>query len=135
MGYIGASTVECFYPFSLTKVNSWPEDYRLKYVYIVLAAVGLLPLIVAYPFLLMLVKFVSIFHHGLQWKRLDQFMTLCEGQLEGYLQVILQTYIVCRRADRVPSLIQKSGSSMSDNPNVIMTLSQCYFDSLDTISI
>jgi hypothetical protein len=135
VGYNGASTVECFYPFSLTKVNIWPEDYRLKYVYIVLAAVGLLPLFVAYPFLLMLVKFVSIFHHGLQWKRLDQFMTLCEGQLEGYLQVILQTYIVCRRADRVPSLIQKSGSSMSDNPNVIMTLSQCNFDSLDTISI
>ena len=94
-------------------MNYWPEDSHLKYIYIVLAAVGFLPLIVAYPFLLMLVKFVSIFHHGPQWKRLDQFMTLCEGQLEGYLQVILQTYIVCRRADRVPSLIQKSGSSMS----------------------
>ena len=111
-------------------MNYWPEDSHLKYVYIVLAAIGFLPLIVAYPFLLMLVKFVSIFHHGPQWKRLDQFMTLCEGQLEGYLQVILQTYIVCRRADRVPSLIQKSGSSMS--VKFYQTLSQLYLDNLDT---
>ena len=94
-------------------MDCWPEDFHLKYGYIGLLAVGMLPLIVAYPFLLILVKFTSIFHHGLQWKKLDQFMTLCEGQLEGYLQVILQTYIVCRRADRVPSLIQISGSSMS----------------------
>jgi len=99
--------------FSLTKMDCWPEDSRLKYGYIGLLAVGMLPLIIAYPFLLILVKFTSIFHHGLQWKKLDQFMTLCEGQLEGYLQVILQTYIVCGRADRVPSLIQISGLSMS----------------------
>ena len=97
-------------------MNCWPEDSQLKRVYIVLSAVGLLPLIVVYPFLLILVKFISIFHHGQQWKRLDQYMTLFEGQLEGYLQVILQTYIICRRADRVPSLIQKSGLSMPDNP-------------------
>ena len=114
----------------MTKINCWPEDSRN--VYIVLSAVGLLPLIVVYPFLLLSVKFVSIFHHGPQWKRLDQMMTLSEGQLEGYLQVILQTYIVCRRADRVPSLIQKSGSSMSDNPNFIMTLFQLYLDDMDT---
>ena len=99
--------------FSLTKMDCWPEDSHLKYGYIGLLAVGMLPLIIAYPFLLILVKFISIFHHGLQWKKLDQFMTLCEGQLEGYLQVILQTYIICRRADRVPSLIQISGSSKS----------------------
>ena len=99
--------------FSLTKMDCWPEDSHLKYGYIGLLAVGMLPLIIAYPFLLILVKFISIFHHGLQWKKLDQFMTLFEGQLEGYLQVILQTYIICRRADRVPSLIQISGSSKS----------------------
>ena len=102
-------------------MNCWPEDSRLKYVYIVLSAVGLLPIIVVYPFLLLFVKFVSIFHHAPQWKRLDLMMTLSEGQLEGYLQVILQTYIVCRRADRVPSLIQISGLSMPNNPNFIAT--------------
>ena len=109
-------------------MNCWPEDSKLKCVYIVLSALGLLPLIVVYPFLLILVKFISIFHHGQQWKRLDQYMTLFEGQLEGYLQVILQTYIICRRADRIPSLIQKSGSSMPDNPNFITTFSQFYLD-------
>jgi len=102
-----------FMIFSLTKMDCWPEDSRLKYGYIGLLAVGMLPLIVAYPFLLIMVKFISIFHHGLQWKKLDQFMTLCEGQLEGYLQVILQTYIVCTRADRVPSLIQISALTTS----------------------
>ena len=100
-------------------MDYWPEDSLLKYTYIALLAVGMLPLIVIYPFLLILVKFTSIFHHGLQWKKLDQFMTLCEGQLEGYLQVILQMYIVCRRADRVPSIVQISGSSMLNYPNSI----------------
>jgi hypothetical protein len=57
-------------------------------------------LIPSFPILLLVVKFVSIFHNGSEWKKLDDLMTLCEGQLESYLQAGLQTYIICVRADR-----------------------------------
>ena len=78
------------------KGNCWPKSRYpfLSYCYFVLAIFGMLPLIIAYPILLMIVKFVSIFHHGTEWKKLDSFMTLFEGQIEGYLQVTLQV-ILC----------------------------------------
>ena len=57
-------------------------------------------LIPSFPVLLLVVKFISIFHNGVEWKKLDDLMTLCEGQLESYLQLGLQTYIICVRADR-----------------------------------
>ena len=69
----------------------------------------MIPLVVLYPILLIVVKFVSIFHHGVQWQKLNNFMTLFEGQIEGYSQFGLQSYIVCSRADRVPSAIQIVG--------------------------
>ena len=69
----------------------------------------MIPLVVLYPLLLIVVKFVSIFHHGVQWQKLNNFMTLFEGQIEGYLQFGLQSYIVCSRADRVPTAIQIVG--------------------------
>merc|ERR1719464_2048707 len=67
----------------------------------------------AFPILLLVVKFISIFHNGSEWKKLNDLMTLCEGQLESYLQVGLQTYIICVRADRDPSLIQLLSLSAS----------------------
>ena len=66
----------------------------------------MMALIPAFPVLLLLVKLISIFHKGDEWKKLNDLMTLCEGQLESYLQVGLQSYIICVRADREPSLIQ-----------------------------
>ena len=62
--------------------------------------ISMMALIPAFPVLLLLVKFISIFHKGDEWKKLNDLMTLCEGQLEAYLQVGLQTYIICVRADR-----------------------------------
>ena len=73
----------------------------------------MIALIPAFPVLLLLVKLISIFHKGDEWKKLNDLMTLCEGQLESYLQVGLQTYIVCVRADREPSLIQLLSLSAS----------------------
>ena len=79
------------------KANCWPKSRYpfLSYCYFVVSILGMLPLIIAYPILLMIVKFVSIFHHGTEWKKLDSFMTLFEGQIEGYLQVTLQV-ILCQ---------------------------------------
>ena len=62
--------------------------------------ISMMALIPAFPVLLLLVKFLSIFHKGDEWKKLDDLMSLCEGQLESYLQVGLQSYIICVRADR-----------------------------------
>ena len=77
------------------KANCWPKSRYpfLNYCYLVLFILGMLPLIIAYPILLMIVKFVSTFHHGTEWKKLDSFMTLFEGQIEGYLQVTLQVIL------------------------------------------
>ena len=63
-------------------------------------------LIPLFPILFILVKFVSIFHHGEKWKKLDELFTLCEGQIESSLQTALQTYIIFYRFDRPPSMIQ-----------------------------
>ena len=62
--------------------------------------ISMTALIPAFPVVLLLVKFLSIFHKGDEWKKLNDLMTLCEGQLESYLQVGLQSYIICVRADR-----------------------------------
>ena len=92
----------------MSKANYLPETSHrcLGYLYFALLVLAMIPLVVLYPLLLIVVKFVSIFHHGVQWQKLNNFMTLFEGQIEGYLQVGLQSYIVCSRADRVPSAPQ-----------------------------
>ena len=89
------------------KANRWSKSRYpfLRYCYFVLSILGMLPLIIAYPILLMIVKFVSIFHHGTEWKKLDSFMTLFEGQIEGYLQVTLQV-ILCQSDSLFHQLIQ-----------------------------
>ena len=80
--------------------------------------ISTLALIPAFPVVLLIVKFLSIFHNGDEWKKLNDFMTLCEGQVESYLQVGLQSYIICVRADRQPSLIQ----SLSLSASILMIL-------------
>ena len=62
--------------------------------------ISMMAFIPAFPVLLLLVKFLSIFHQGNEWKKLNDLMTLCEGQLESYLQLGLQSYIICVIADR-----------------------------------
>ena len=93
--------------FSFYKANCWPKSRYpfLSYCYFVLSILGMLPLIIAYPILLMIVKFLSIFHHGTEWRKLDSFMTLFEGQIEGYLQVTLQV-ILCQSDSLFHQLIQ-----------------------------
>ena len=60
-----------------------------------------------FPIVLILVKAVSIFHHGKEWKQLKAIFTYYEGQFESFFGFGLQTYILLERADRQPSMIQK----------------------------
>ena len=82
------------------------EEKDIFYVFKMLLTPLLIPL---FPFLFILVKLVSIVHHGPhgeKWKKLDELFTLCEGQIESSLQTALQTYIIFYRFDRPPSMIQ-----------------------------
>ena len=47
----------------------------------VLVAILMLFLIPLFPVLLLLVKFVAIFHQRKEWKKLSNMMTLCEGSV------------------------------------------------------
>ena len=80
-----------------------PEE-KDKFTYLKMLLTPLL--IPLFPLLFILVKLVSIIHHGEEWKKLDDLVTLCEGQIESSLQTALQTYIIFYRFDRPPSLIQ-----------------------------
>ena len=64
----------------------------------------LLPLIPSFPIILLLVKFLAIFNQGTQMNRLKNFVSLCEGQIESFLQLGLQLYIILERSDRKPSI-------------------------------
>ena len=66
--------------------------------------VALIPLIPLFPFILLLVKFVAIFNDGPELTRLKTMVSLCEGQIESFLQLGLQVYIILHRADRRPSM-------------------------------
>ena len=81
-----------------------PQEEKDKFTYLKMLLTPLL--IPLFPLLFILVKFVSIIHHGEEWKKLDDLVTLCEGQIESSLQTALQTYIIFYRFDRPPSLIQ-----------------------------
>ena len=102
------------------KANCWPKSRYpfLSYCYFVLSILGMLPLIIAYPILLMIVKFVSIFHHETEWKKLDSFMTLFEGQIEGYLQVTLQV-ILCQSDSLIHQLIQNMTTNFTKIDQVV----------------
>ena len=63
----------------------------------------LIPLIPAFPIILSLVKFLAIFNQGVQMNQLKTIVSLCEGQVESFLQLGLQIYIILERLDRKPS--------------------------------
>ena len=64
----------------------------------------LLPLIPSFPIILLLVKFLAIFNQGTQMNRLKNLVSLFEGQIESFLQLGLQLYIILERSDRKPSI-------------------------------
>ena len=64
----------------------------------------LLPLIPSFPIILLVVKFLAIFNQGTQMNRLKNLVSLCEGQIESFLQLGLQLYIILERSDRKPSI-------------------------------
>ena len=64
----------------------------------------LIPLIPSFPIILLVVKFLAIFNQGTQMNRLKNLVSLCEGQIESFLQLALQLYIILERSDRKPSI-------------------------------
>ena len=63
----------------------------------------LIPLIPSFPIILLLVKFLAIFIQGTQMNLLKNLVSLCEGQVESFLQLGLQLYIILEKSDRKPS--------------------------------
>ena len=98
-----------YFFFSLFKVNRLHEGCNpfLRYFCYILWALGMLPVIPAFPILLLFIKFVSIFYHGDELKKINEVVTLFEGQVEAYLQVALQSYIILERPDRSDFSIEK----------------------------
>ena len=70
----------------------------------IVLVVVLIPLVPLFPFILLLVKFVAIFNDGPQLTHLKTTVSLCEGQIESFLQLGLQVYIILHRTDRRPSI-------------------------------
>ena len=66
----------------------------------------ILPSIALFPFVLLVVKLVSLVNPGLEWKKVNARITGYEGSWESSLQMILTLFIISTRADRVPSSIQ-----------------------------
>ena len=60
-----------------------------------------------FPLIFLMVKFANIFTDGQEnWKTAAMAMTGVEGQFEGGSQLVLQLFIIFKRADREPSNIQ-----------------------------
>jgi len=107
-GFNSTNSLKIFRCKSLFKVNRLHEAYRpcLKYWFYILWALGMLPVIPTFPIILLSIKFISIFNHGSEWKKINDVVSMFEGQVEAYLQVGLQCYIIIQRPDRAPSSIQ-----------------------------
>ena len=59
-----------------------------------------------FPLTLFMVKIISFFQFGEEWKRVTTLVTLCESSVESFLQGGLQLYIIMARPDRNPTFIQ-----------------------------
>ena len=59
-----------------------------------------------FPLTLFVVKVISLFQFGEEWKRVATLVTACESQVESFLQAGLQMYIIRSRPDREPSVFQ-----------------------------
>ena len=53
-----------------------------------------------FPFLLILVKILVLFHNGPELNRLNDCLTFAEGQIESVCQLGLQLYIIFKKVDR-----------------------------------
>lgn len=60
-----------------------------------------------FPLTLIIVKIISLFQFGEEWKRVATLVTACECQVESFLQAGLQLYVILSRPDRQVSGIQR----------------------------
>ena len=60
-----------------------------------------------FPLTLFIVKIISLFQFGEEWKRVATLVTACESQVESFLQAGLQLYVIHSRPDRQVSGIQR----------------------------
>ena len=61
---------------------------------------------IIFPVTLLVVKIISLFQFGEEWKRVATLVTACESQVESFLQAGLQFYIIQSRHDRQASGFQ-----------------------------
>ena len=61
---------------------------------------------IIFPVTLLVVKIISLFQFGEEWKRVATLVTACESQVESFLQAGLQYYIINSRPDRETSVTQ-----------------------------
>jgi len=59
-----------------------------------------------FPLTLFVVKTISIFQFGEEWKRVATLVTVCEGHIESLLQACLQCYVIYARPDLQASVFQ-----------------------------
>ena len=72
---------------------------------------ALIPLILpfacaSFPFVLVLVKLVTLVNAGPEWEKVATSVTALEGRWESSFQLILTLFIILSRADRTPSALQ-----------------------------
>ena len=72
---------------------------------------ALIPLILpfacaSFPFVLVLVKMVTLVNAGPEWEKVANSITALEGRWESSFQLILTLFIILSRADRTPTVLQ-----------------------------
>ena len=72
---------------------------------------ALIPLILpfacaSFPFILVLVKLVTLVNAGPEWEKVANSITALEGRWESSFQLILTLFIILSRADRTPTVLQ-----------------------------
>jgi len=63
-------------------------------------------IMIPFPILLILVKFIAIFHTGKEFKKLVLCMSSIEGTFEAGPQLCVQIFIIFSRGDRQPNFMQ-----------------------------
>ena len=80
-----------------------------------------------FPLIFLMVKFANIFNDGQEnWKTAAMAMTAVEGINEGGYQLVLQLFIVFKRADRQPSNIQLMTLASSLMSCVVATIESIF---------
>jgi hypothetical protein len=91
-----------FLPGSLLGISQIVETRKGKLLVFVCSPL----FVVSWPFLLILSKLVAIFHHGKEFKKMCNVLSVFEGQYEAGPQLCLQIFIIFSRGDRSPSGVQ-----------------------------